>query len=134
MTHLVRLLESRRRKMFVLAALLLAFSPTLSLVSALTVQAQAMPWDGPIQQIEADLQGPTALALGTILIVGAGIGLAVTHQAGAFKLLWLVVGLGIALDAPKLLAMIQGSGSGFEVPLSLTTITNLATQVAPWIH
>ena len=129
-----RLLSARARRVSLLALVLLAFPPVLSLVSAIPVSTQAMPWDSPLQQIQADLQGPVALVIGTILIVGAGLGLALTHQQGAFKLLWIVVGLGISLNAAKFLSMIAGSGSGYDLPRTMAMLGHVAAQATTWIH
>ncbi|HUX49671.1 MAG TPA: TrbC/VirB2 family protein [Spirochaetia bacterium] len=126
-----------------LVGFLLFFSPAVSLLMAATVTGGSMPWDGPLQQIEADLQGPTAIVIGTILIVAGGFGIAATHGQGAGKLLWVVVGVGIALNAAKLLSVIAGSGSGFDIPLSVTPIhhamlshsaTVTTLKGSAWIH
>jgi len=126
-----------------LVGFLLFLSPAVSLLMAATVTGGSMPWDGPLQQIEADLQGPTAIVIGTILIVAGGFGIAATHGQGAGKLLWVVVGVGIALNAAKLLSVIAGSGSGFDIPLSVTPIhpaamshlgTAIITKASVWIR
>ena len=131
---LAHIVATPSRRAALLTFALLLFPPVLSLVSATTVQAGSMPWDSPLQKVEADLQGPVALIIGTILIVVGGLGVAVSHGQGAFKLLWIIVGVGIALNAAKLLTTIAGSGSGFDLPRAFINAHHLIAQVPQWIH
>jgi type IV secretory pathway VirB2 component (pilin) len=58
----------------------------LALVTALqaeTAHAQAMPWESPLRQLLASLQGPTAQAIIIGAIVIAGLSLCI-GEAGSF--------------------------------------------------
>jgi type IV secretory pathway VirB2 component (pilin) len=71
-------------------------------VANLTAQ-NSMPWDSGLQEVADALTGTTAMIIGTILIVGAGLTIAWTEGQGLKKLMWVIVGTGIAVMAPTLL-------------------------------
>ncbi len=82
----------------------------VSMVSA--TSAEPMPWESGLTKIMKSLSGPTAKIIGVILIVGAGIAVAATEGQAIKKLLWIVVGMGVALNAASFLATLFGNGSG----------------------
>ena len=55
----------------------------VSLFYAANVHAQAMPWENPLQQLLASLQGPTAQTIIVGAIIIAGLALCV-GEAGSF--------------------------------------------------
>ncbi len=55
----------------------------ICLVLPATVLAQAMPWENPMRQILASLQGPTAQIVIILAIIIAGLAFAV-GEAGSF--------------------------------------------------
>ena len=86
----------------------------LVLTSALfAATGEAMPWDTGLDKIQKSLGGRTAMTIGFIMIIGAGIALAFTEGQAIKKLFWVVIGLGIALNAVTLGSMLFGSGAGY---------------------
>ena len=77
---------------------------------------QAMPWDDGLNKIYHALGGNTAKTIGLILIIGAGIAMAFTEGQAIKKLFWIVIGLGIALNAASFSAMILGGSAGALLP------------------
>jgi type IV secretion system protein VirB2 len=72
----------------------------------------SMPWDDGLEQIQKALSGTTVKTIGLIMIIGAGIALAFTEGQAIKKIFWIVIGLGIALNAASFVAMIFGSTAG----------------------
>jgi type IV secretory pathway VirB2 component (pilin) len=75
--------------------------------------AEAMPWETPLNKIMASLSGPVPKIIGTLMIVGAGIAIAFTEGQAVPKGLWILIGLGIALNAASFLTMLFGNANGF---------------------
>ena len=80
-------------------ALLLA-----GIVAAVSLPAHAagsgMPWEGPLTQVLASIEGPVARILATIVIILTGLALAFGESGGGMrKLLQIVFGLSIAFAA-----------------------------------
>ena len=75
-----------------------------------------MPWEGPLQKILDAVSGPVAKALGVIVIILAGFGLAFGESgSGVKKLLQVVFGLSIAFTAGSLVTSLFGASSGMMV-------------------
>jgi len=70
-----------------------------------------MQWDEPLRKLEKALTGPTARIIGGLLIIGGGLAIAVTEGQGAKKFLWIIVGLGVALNAVSILKQLFGEGA-----------------------
>ncbi|MDP9002642.1 MAG: TrbC/VirB2 family protein [Myxococcota bacterium] len=59
-----------------------------------------MPWEGPLQQIEASLTGPVSHVIGACSIICLGFGVAFSEGGSVMrKALWAVLGLAIAFNA-----------------------------------
>jgi len=78
-----------------------------------TTGGTAMPWEGPLQQIQESLAGPVAKAIGIIAIILTGLGFAVA-ESGSFmrKGIGIVFGLAIAFTATTFISTFFGSGVG----------------------
>jgi type IV secretion system protein VirB2 len=74
---------------------------------------ETMPWDDGLTRIQKALGGNTAKTIGFIMIIGAGIALAFTEGQAIKRIFWIVIGLGIALNATSVGMMIFGAGAGF---------------------
>jgi len=86
----------------------------LVLTSALFAAAgEAMPWDSGLERVQKALGGNTAKTIGLIMIIGAGIALAFTEGQAIKRLFWIVIGLGIALNAASFATMVFGGSAGF---------------------
>jgi type IV secretion system protein VirB2 len=73
----------------------------------------SMPWETGLTQIQNALGGTTAKTIGFIMIIGAGIALAFTEGQALKKLFWIVVGIGIALNATSFATNIFGVSAGY---------------------
>ena len=97
-------------------------SAPLAAFVALTVAAPAwagtttggsMPWETPLQTIEASLSGPVAKAVGIIAIVITGLGFAVSESGSVVrKGMGIVCGLAIALTATTFITTLFTATSG----------------------
>jgi type IV secretion system protein TrbC len=59
-----------------------------------------MPWEGPLQQVEASLTGPVSHVIGACSIICLGFGVAFSEGGSMMrKALWAVLGLAIAFNA-----------------------------------
>lgn len=88
-----------------------AFVAFLYAMSARVVFAQEMPWEQAMNKIQKALTGPFAKAVCIILICLCGIGFAASEGGGMLrKAVWGVVGLTIALNAARFVAVF-GTGS-----------------------
>lgn len=76
------------------------------------VGGQSMPWESGLQKVLNALSGPTAKIIGAILIIAGGLAVAATEGQAVKKFLWIIVGLGIALNATSLMSMLFGTSSG----------------------
>jgi len=75
------------------------------------------PWDSGLQTVLKTLEGPTATIIGALCIVGGGILLAVTEGQAIKRLFWVVIGLGVALNATHLVPLLF---AGTTDPLSVS--------------
>ena len=99
-------------KIMLAAILMMLFA---NVMVAANTGGETMPWEDGLTKIMNNLSGPTAKIIGVILIVGAGIALAVTEGQAIKKVAWVVVGLGIALNATSFLTMMFGNASGWII-------------------
>ncbi|MEM1389600.1 MAG: TrbC/VirB2 family protein [Pseudomonadota bacterium] len=93
-------------------ALLLA-----GIVAAVSLPAHAagsgMPWEGPLTQVLASIEGPVARILATIVIILTGLALAFGESGGGMrKLLQIVFGLSIAFAATSFFLSFFSFGGG----------------------
>ncbi len=89
------------KKMSKLAIIsLLSLTLVMLLSTAAFAAGSGMPWEGPLEKILTSLSGPVAKVIGTIAIIGTGLGLAFGEGGGTSKkLLMIVFGLSIAFTA-----------------------------------
>jgi len=73
-----------------------------------------MKWDKPQKKVWDALTGPAVRIIGTILIIGGGLAIALTEGQGAKKFLWIIVGLGIALNVASIVGGSFASGALIE--------------------
>ena len=93
----------------VVAAALILASPTL----AGTTGGTAMPWETPLQTVQASLSGPVAKAIGIIAIVLTGLGFAFAEGGSAMrKGIGIVFGLAIAFTATTFISSFFNLTSG----------------------
>ena len=98
------------------------YSAPLAAFVALTIAAPAwagtttggsMPWETPLQTIEASLSGPVAKAVGIIAIVITGLGFAFAEGGSAMrKGIGIVFGLAIAFTATTFISSFFNLTSG----------------------
>lgn len=85
----------------------------LSSAALATQSGGDMPWMSPLQKITDSISGPVAQALGVIVIVIAGLGIAFGEGgSGVRKLFQVVMGLAIAFTAASIVAKLFGASSG----------------------
>jgi type IV secretory pathway VirB2 component (pilin) len=109
---LVRFLSKIKNNMQRFSAVLLAWG-VASLSYAGTSEGGGMPWEGPLQKIQASIAGPVAMTLGVIVIVIAGLGIAFGEGgSGVRKMLQVVFGLAIAFTASSIIVSLFGSAAG----------------------
>lgn len=76
-----------------------------------------MPWNSPLEKIQAALTGKTVMIIGIILIAGAGIMLAASDGGQSKqKIFFIILGIGIAMNAPKVLSAVFGKTAGLMLP------------------
>ena len=75
-----------------------AVSPT-SVFAAAAGGGQALPWEGPLNQVLASFTGPVAKALCILSIVLIGFGFAFSEGGGMRRVLGLLLGVSIAVTA-----------------------------------
>lgn len=72
-----------------------------------------LPWEGPLEKILASLTGPVAKALGVVVIVLAGFGVAFGEAGGSMRRVFqIVLGLSIAFTASSLVVNLFGFSGG----------------------
>jgi type IV secretory pathway VirB2 component (pilin) len=78
-----------------------------------TTGGTAMPWETPLQTVEASLSGPVAKAVGIIAIVVTGLGFAFAEGGSAMrKGIGIVFGLAIAFTATTFITSFFNVTSG----------------------
>ena len=104
-----RLLRRAAAPTLVVAAALILASPAL----AGTTSSTAMPWETPLQTVQASLSGPVAKAIGIIAIVITGLGFAFAEGGSAMrKGIGIVFGLAIAFTATTFISSFFNLTSG----------------------
>lgn len=95
----------------------LATSASLILLSAPAYAAGSnMPWEQPLNQILASVQGPVAKVVSVIIIVITGLTLAFGETSGGFRrLIQIVFGLSIAFAASSFFLSFFQFGGGVLV-------------------
>ena len=76
----------------------------------------AMPWEGPLQTIQASLAGPVARAIGIIAIITTGLGFAFSEGGSVLRRgIGIVFGLAIAFTATTFVGTFfsMTAGAGF---------------------
>lgn len=95
--------------------------PILVIATALSAAISApawaagsgMPWEQPLQQVLASIQGPVAKIVAVIIIISTGLTLAFGETAGGFrKLIQIVFGLSIAFAASSFFLSFFSFGGG----------------------
>lgn len=98
----------RRQASRLSAALLLCMlMPTVAMASG-----SNMPWDSWMTKILNDASGPVAKVIGTLLIIGCGIGIANSEGGGAKKFFQVGIGLSIAFTATSFALPFFGFSGG----------------------
>lgn len=85
---------------------LLAMAP-VGLLFAGTID----PWDTGLVKILNVLTGTTAEVIGALALVGGAIAVAVTEGQAIKRLFWVVIGVGVAIEAPSIVSLIFGVGN-----------------------
>lgn len=101
------------KKIIVLAVLVLIVSMNL-FASGDT----GMPWESPLNKVLNSLTGWVPLAVGIAGIVIAGIMIIVMGMQAAKKLVIVIIGLAIAINAPNLLTTLFGVSAGATTVLN----------------
>lgn len=97
------------KKLFFLISILILAMPFM----VFGTSGESMPWDEPLEKIQDALTGRTVMIIGIILIAGAGIMLAASDGGQAKqRIFYIVLGIGVALNAPRVLALLFGEGTG----------------------
>lgn len=92
--------------------LVLVVLAVIAPAALVAMEAEAMPWDTALQNVLNVLRGNTVKIIGIIMIIGAGLIIAFTEGQGLKKLLWIVVGVGLALNAASFLTLAFGVTEG----------------------
>ncbi|MCY4178198.1 MAG: TrbC/VirB2 family protein [Endozoicomonadaceae bacterium] len=72
-----------------------------------------MPWEGPLEKVVDSLTGPVAKMVGVVIIVIAGLGIAMGEAgSGVRKLFQVVLGLGIAFSAASIITSVFHTSGG----------------------
>ncbi len=72
-----------------------------------------MPWEGPLDQILSSLTGPVAKVIGTLAVLGSGVGIALSDGGGALrKFVYVIFGLSIAFTAASFFLPLFGFAGG----------------------
>ena len=76
----------------------------------------SMPWEAPLQQILASIEGPVAKIVAVIIIIATGLTLAFGDTSGSFRrLIQIVFGLSIAFAASSFFLSFFSFGGGILV-------------------
>lgn len=83
--------------------------------AALASGGGGLPWEAPLTKISDSLSGPVAKAMAVVAIVGCGLGIAFGEGGeGMKKLLWVIIGVAIALLAASVISS-AGISSGLTI-------------------
>ena len=104
------MLLSRVRHRFALAY---AFAFVALVSSPAYAAGSNMPWEQPLTQILASIQGPVAKVVSVIVIIMTGLTLAFGESSGGFRrLIQIVFGLSIAFAASSFFLSFFSFGGG----------------------
>jgi type IV secretion system protein VirB2 len=103
---------AKERASSVLLGVFITFATSASTFAG-TTGGTAMPWETPLQTVEASLSGPVAKAVGIIAIVVTGLGFAFAEGGSAMrKGIGIVFGLAIAFTATTFITSFFNVTSG----------------------
>jgi len=88
----------------------------LAVVPSVFASGTGMPWEEGLQEVLNALTGTTARIIGGIGIAAGGIMLMTTRGQGLSAILWIIVGLGVLVNAVSLFDRFFGNPSGAVVP------------------
>lgn len=71
-----------------------------------------MPWESGLETVMNALTGTTARIIGIIAIAGAGFAIIMSQGQAITRVLWVVVGIGLALQAGPFLNTLFGQARG----------------------
>ncbi len=98
------------------AAALVAFACIAVMAAPAYAAGSNMPWEQPLNQILASVQGPVAKVVSVIIIVITGLTLAFGETSGGFRrLIQIVFGLSIAFAASSFFLSFFQFGGGVLV-------------------
>jgi type IV secretory pathway VirB2 component (pilin) len=75
-----------------------------------------MPWEDPLSKIQSSLQGPTAKAIGIIVLIAAAITIMATKGQSLSWLFWIIGGLALIFNAVAFMDLLFPNASGFILP------------------
>ncbi|MFS0771224.1 TrbC/VirB2 family protein [Sphingomonas sp. 1P08PE] len=107
----MRPIHARRLSTLPMIAVAAGLSATMS--AQAWAAGSGMPWEEPLQQVLASIQGPVAKIVAVIIIISTGLTLAFGETAGGFrKLIQIVFGLSIAFAASSFFLSFFSFGGG----------------------
>lgn len=100
------------RKFFVAFVVLLFASAAVAFAGGIDSGGN-LPWESQLEVIQESLTGPVPRIIGIIMIAIGGLIVAFTEGQGVKRLMWVLIGVGIALNAMNILdsAMFQGASA-----------------------
>lgn len=91
----------------------LIFGAMLILAAPAHAAGSGMPWEAPLTQILASIEGPVARIVAVIIIIITGLSLAFGDTSGGFRrLIQIVFGLSIAFAATSFFLAFFSFGGG----------------------
>jgi type IV secretion system protein VirB2 len=81
-------------------------------VSTWASTGTSMPWDSPLQTVLNAVSGNTVKIIGGIAIVIGGISAMFAHDQAIKTILWVIAGLGVAVNAVSLVNTFFGGSTG----------------------
>jgi len=106
---------SRKQRSFRLSTALAAVVLLLvysSPAHAAGAGGEAMPWEGPIQQVLNSITGPVAQALCILAVVALGFAFAFSEGGGLRRVLGVLMGVSIAVTAVSFASTFFGFTAG----------------------
>jgi type IV secretory pathway VirB2 component (pilin) len=93
-----------KKKVILVLLILLMVAP----VFASTGTSTGMPWETVLEKIYSSLSGTVVRLIGLMLIIGGGLSLAFTGGQGMTRLFWVLIGVGVAINASPLIMRLFG--------------------------
>ncbi len=102
----MKIISSTRRRLALAVPLLWCFCGNA------LAQGQELPWEGPLEQIQASLTGPVARAIGVVALAASGGMLAFGGELGDFtkRIMMVVLALSVMLLANNFMSMFGAGG------------------------